>query len=223
MISSREAVLASVRRSLKHGPVPDPVQAAAVRRRLAEPAPNVVPARGQLPTAERVDFFAAMVKETQASLDRVASEAEALPALAAFLAANGIAPRVVAAPAMQGMDWAGLEVRFGRAEATDLVSVTPAFCGVAETGTLVLLSGPGSPSSLNFLPDLHVVLVKASDVVGAYEEAWARLRRLPAMPRTVNWITGPSRTADIEQTLLLGAHGPRRLHVILVDDLGEGS
>jgi L-lactate dehydrogenase complex protein LldG len=83
----------------------------------------------------------------------------------------------------------------------------------------MLVSGPETPSTLNFLPETHVVVVRASQIVGGYEDAWARLRAaMKAMPRTVNFITGPSRSGDIEQTLQLGAHGPRRLHVVLVND-----
>ena len=102
------------------------------------------------------------------------------------------------------------------------MSFTGSFAGVAETGTLVLLSGPESPTTLNFLPDVHIALLFTDRVVGSYEDVWARLRArdgATVMPRVVNWITGPSRTADIEQTLLLGAHGPRRLHIILVDEV----
>ena len=84
----------------------------------------------------------------------------------------------------------------------------------------MLLSGPECPTTLAFLPETHVVVLDAGRIVGAYEDAWARLRveRPNAMPRSVNWITGPSRTADIEQTLFLGAHGPRRLHIVIVRD-----
>jgi L-lactate dehydrogenase complex protein LldG len=102
-----------------------------------------------------------------------------------------------------------------------LASVSHAFAGVAETGTLVLTSGRDNPTTLNFLPDNHIVVVEAKDVVGDYETVWQRLRErfgTGNLPRTVNMITGPSRSADIEQTLILGAHGPRRLHVIIVGD-----
>jgi L-lactate dehydrogenase complex protein LldG len=96
------------------------------------------------------------------------------------------------------------------------VAVSHAFGGVAESGTLVLTSGRDNPTTLNFLPDTHIVVIDAKDIAGDYETLWARLRGQGAMPRTVNWITGPSRSADIEQTLILGAHGPRRLHVMVV-------
>ena len=90
---------------------------------------------------------------------------------------------------------------------------------MAETGTLMLPSGSETPSTLNFLPDTHVVVLKSRDVVGPYEEAWDRLRAGgKTLPRTVNFVTGPSRTGDIEQTIYLGAHGPRHLHILLIDE-----
>ena len=109
------------------------------------------------------------------------------------------------------------------AQPTDQASVTSAFAGVAETGSLALISGPDSPTSLNYLPDNHIVVLQVGQIVGSYEEVWQRLREKMSedWPRAVNWITGPSRTADIEQELLLGAHGPRRLHVVLVDEEAE--
>lgn len=223
-MSPRTAILDGIRRSLKRGPLP-PCEYDRLNRRLAAPDTAVVPVRSGGTHAEKVERFAAMVVEMQASLDRVASAPAVISAVAAILAAFGLPPSVVAAPALEDAPWAGsgLKVRFGAATAADPVSVTPALCGVAETGTLVLLSGPESPTTLNFLPDLHIAVVAASAIVGSYEEAWARVRARGALSRTVNWITGPSRTADIEQTLLLGAHGPRRLHVILVDDRQPGA
>ena len=93
------------------------------------------------------------------------------------------------------------------------------FAAIAETGTLVLLSGAHSPTTLNFLPDVHIVIVRRQQIVTHIEDVWRRTRsELEEMPRTVNLITGPSRTADIEQTIQLGAHGPRSLHVIVVEN-----
>ena len=96
--------------------------------------------------------------------------------------------------------------------------VKPCFAGVAETGTLAMLSGPERPVTLNFLPEAHIALVGTRDLVGAYEDMWARVREAGETPRAVNLITGPSRSADIGQELRMGAHGPRRLHIVLVDD-----
>ena len=96
-----------------------------------------------------------------------------------------------------------------------------AFAGVAETGTLVMASGPDNPTTLNFLPDTHIVVVDAKDIAGDYETVWARVREnfgIDALPRAINMITGPSRSADIAQILILGAHGPRRLHVLIVGE-----
>jgi len=109
----------------------------------------------------------------------------------------------------------------GPSDGTDLVGLSHAGAGVAETGTLVISSGAANPTTVNFLPENHIVVVKASDIEGDYETAFAGMREENGqgiMPRTVNLITGPSRSGDIEQTMLLGAHGPRSLHVIVVDE-----
>ena len=125
---------------------------------------------------------------------------------------------VIAGPPLPELAWpADWELARRPAAGDDHVSVTGAFAAIAETGSLVMLSGPGHPTSLNFLPDDHIVVLRASQVVAHMEDVWALLRaRDGGMPRTVNIITGPSRTADVEQTIQLGAHGPRRLHVVLV-------
>ncbi len=130
-----------------------------------------------------------------------------------FDAAAAIAPD----PALEGLDWsdAGVAADARRGQPDDRVCVGHAVCGVAETGTLVLASGPRSPITLNFLPDVHVVAIPADAIVGTYEDAWKRIRTRGDMPRAINWITGPSRSADIEQTLQLGAHGPVRFVIAL--------
>jgi L-lactate dehydrogenase complex protein LldG len=147
-----------------------------------------------------------------------------IPAAAAnFLKANDLPARLRLAgdSRLSGLDWGEVETLSGPAEPQDKAGLSWAFCGIAETGTLMMVSGPQSPVTLNFLPDNHIVALRAGDIVGAYEDAWDKLRAQmdgAAMPRAVNWITGPSRTADIEQTLVLGAHGPRKLHILLVKE-----
>ena len=118
-----------------------------------------------------------------------------------------------------------LFMRLGPAQASDLVCVQHGYAGIAETGTLMLPSAPERPTTLNLLGDSAIVVLRASRVVGPYEDAWALLRaerQDPVnggfMPRSVMLVTGPSRSADIESTLELGAHGPRRLHIVLVED-----
>ena len=114
-----------------------------------------------------------------------------------------------------------LERKPGKAIGTDTAGLSHAMAGIAETGTLVLTSGPDNPTTLNYLPETHLVVVHAADIVGAYEDMWTRLRArygLGQMPRAVNFISGPSRTADIEQQLVMGAHGPRRMLVMIVGE-----
>ena len=131
--------------------------------------------------------------------------------------------RLAPDPRITGLDWASqplLSTSVGGTDGSHPISVTGAFAGVAETGTLVLTSGAPSPTLLNFLPETHIVVVDAKDLAGTYEELWARLKAQygATMPRTLNLVTGPSRSGDIEQTILMGAHGPKRLHIILVDE-----
>jgi L-lactate dehydrogenase complex protein LldG len=112
-----------------------------------------------------------------------------------------------------------LEVLHGPAQPDDPASLSHATTAAAETGTLFLLSGPSNPSTLNFLPETHIVAIQADEILGPYEDGWAKIRATYGpgrMPRTVNLIGGPSRTADIEQTIVMGAHGPRYMAVIII-------
>ncbi|WP_210398193.1 LutC/YkgG family protein [Motiliproteus sediminis] len=222
MTSSRNQILGNIRRGLQRdlltGDALD-----QVRTRLREHPANTVPARSQLPQDQQIALFESMANEAAAELIELKT-LEALPGtVAEFCRENGIDQLVSASdPALTALDWSGidnLEITHRVAQAGDSASLTTSFCGIAETGTLMLLSGPHSPTTLNFLPDTHLVLLKQSQIVGAYEEAWARLRQhSDAMPRTVNMITGPSRSADIEQKLQMGAHGPKRLIILLLRD-----
>ncbi|MCC7168020.1 MAG: LUD domain-containing protein [Rhodospirillales bacterium] len=211
-MSAKAAILDGIRRAHGRGPLaqpPQPLPAAAIPARARDSGPAAV-AR-----------FCAMAEEASAQLVRLASLAELPGAVKAEIARLKLDPAVALAPdpALIELDWTGLAVRRGPARPDDMVGVVQAFAGVAETGSLVLLSGPQSPTSLNFLPDLHIVALFASQIVGGFEDAFAKIEReAGGMPRTVNLITGPSRTGDIEQTILMGAHGPRRLVVALIGD-----
>jgi L-lactate dehydrogenase complex protein LldG len=227
-MSGREDILGGIRRALKRGPL-DAATAAALDASLAAPKRNLVPARAtSLDHAGQVDLFVAMAEEVQTTVDRVADLADVPQAVADYLASQNLPADLVASPdpALDAIPWAErplLRLRRGKAEGGDKASLTRAFAAVAETGTLMLVSGAQTPTTLNFLPDTHIVVLRADQVVASYEDGWTLLRERQAaageaaLPRTVNFITGPSRTGDIEQRMQLGAHGPRRLHIVLVD------
>jgi len=223
MSEARQDILLGIRRSLKRGRL-DMVREAELREQIASHRRNLVPARAAaLGDRGRVDLFVAMAEEVQATVTRVSSRVAVLEEVARYLVAENLPAEIVLAPdpSLDDLPWDErplLRIRRGRAEAGDAVSLTPCFATIAETGTLMLISGAATPTTLNFLPDTHIVLVHADQVVAAYEDGWDRLRSAGAMPRVVNFITGPSRTGDIEQRIELGAHGPRRLHIILIND-----
>ncbi len=224
-MSGREQILATVRRSLKR-PARTEAEIAALEARVTQGARGPVPARAQLDHGGQVDLFEAMARELSASVTRLSRLDEVPAAVADYLKEHNLAPALRRAPhpELEDMPWDSqplLEVTSGVAQDSDAVSLTGAFAAVAETGTLLLASGPEGPTTLNFLPETHIVVLKTSQMVGPYEDAWDRLRAAYGpgeMPRTVNMISGPSRTGDIEQTILLGAHGPRRLHILIVED-----
>ncbi|MCW2244863.1 L-lactate dehydrogenase complex protein LldG [Azospirillum fermentarium] len=218
MSDSRSQVLGAIRAALGGGDRAEARRTAEAR--IAAHARNIVPARTAVPAAELADLFLTMATEVAATVERVA-DLDAVPgAVAAYLASHNLPAEARVAPDVAGLPWASrtaLTISAGPARDGDAVSVTGAFAGVAETGTLMLTSGPGHPTTLNFLPDTHIVVLPRSRVVAAYEDGWDRLRAEGGLPRTVNFVTGPSRTGDIEQTIQLGAHGPRRLHILLVE------
>ncbi len=223
MTSARDGMLAAVRGALGRDALPEDTRA-ALDRRLDNPTANVVPRRGRLDREGRIALFRAEAERVNATTARVATMADVAGEVASLLRGRNL-PMVVKCapdPALDAVGWdrePALTVTAGPADEQDKVTVTLASAGIAETGTAVMVSSTTSPVLLSFLPTQHVVVLREDDVVGSYEELWARLRAEEepgTLPRCVNWITGPSRTADIEQTLLLGAHGPRSLHIILV-------
>jgi L-lactate dehydrogenase complex protein LldG len=230
-MTARDQILGGIRRSLSRDAL-DGAAAARLEERLAAPPRGPVPARTRgLDQKGLVDLFERYATEAAASVMRVAKLDDVPDAVAGFLAQHNLPAELAMAPdpLLDRIPWAKrplLRIRKGRSDGRDPVGLSAAFTGIAETATLMLASGPESPSTLNFLPDTHVVVLPANRVVGPMEDAWAKLRAAcpaeklagEAMPRTINFITGPSRTGDIEQKILMGAHGPRRLHIVIVED-----
>jgi L-lactate dehydrogenase complex protein LldG len=226
MNDSKSQILGRIRRSLGRAALP-PADAAALTARLAGHARQIIPERVARDHRALVELFVEMASAANTAITRIDTMSDVPGAIATLLANENLPAQLVASPALAQLPWGErpvLTVRFDRAQGDDPASVTPAFAAIAETGTLMLVSGADTPSTLNFLPDTHIVVLKAADVVGPYEDALDRLRARGAtstdLPRTINFVTGPSRTGDIEQTIQLGAHGPRRLHILLVE--GDG-
>jgi L-lactate dehydrogenase complex protein LldG len=224
MTSAREDILANIRRSLGVSGAEAP-RHADVTTRLENAPAGLIPGRGQLAPAARVAMFKQQAERAQASVAELARPEDVPGEVARFLRDHNLPAtiRIGTDARLTAMPWGetALEVSTGRSDGDDPNAVSHAFGGVAESGTLAMLSGPDNPTTLNFLPDNHVVIVSAAEIAGDYETIWQRLRQQTGkgtMPRTVNLITGPSRSADIEQTLLLGAHGPRTLHIIIVGE-----
>jgi L-lactate dehydrogenase complex protein LldG len=225
MSEARDQIFGDIRARLGRGRLDDSAWREA-EERIAAHHRNLIPARAAaLDHAGQVALFIAEARAVDTTIARVATAADVPGAVADFLSSQNLPARLVMTPdpKLDAIPWDTrpmLELRRGRAEDSDAAGITGAFAAIAETGTLMLISGAETPTRNNFLPDTHVVVLRANEVVACYEDGWDLLRAAGPMPRTVNFITGPSRTGDIEQRLVLGAHGPRRLHIVLVDDAG---
>lgn len=202
----------------------DRTREAAVEERLRTHPRGTIPARARADREALFELMATMLAAQGAEVTRASTPEDAVRAIAGDLREHGLPSRLrMGADAqLAALPWdmtPEVERVFGPANGADRASLSRAAVAAAETGTLVLVSGADNPTTLAFLPETHFILVRASDVVGSYEEAFDRLRATygeGALPRTVNFISGPSRTADIEQTIVRGAHGPKRLHVVIL-------
>lgn len=213
MSDARTDILAALR-GARGGPAPDQTAANALTARITTPPAHPRPAWTDDPVERFIERFTAR----SGTVARLASS-DAIPtAVADFRATHDLPARAAVGAALADLPWpAEWALHHGPAGPDELLSVSLAFAGVAESGTLVLLAGLGSPTTHNFVPDNQIVVLPVARLVRQIEMAWAWLRERPeGMPRVVNCIAGPSRTADIEQTITLGAHGPRRLHVLLI-------
>jgi L-lactate dehydrogenase complex protein LldG len=219
MSTPRENIIGRVRKALgKQGR--DEAGIAAAEAYMAAHASGPRPT---LP-ADIVQRFIDRSRDMGSTVERIADRAEIPQRVAHYLAALELSPAAkptsgVCWPEWAALDWgaAGLTLEPRPTTGGDRLAVTGVFCAIAETGTMVILSGPETPTASILLPETHVAIVPAARIVGAMEDAFALLRQeRRELPRAVNMVSGPSRTGDIEQTIVLGAHGPYRVHIIIV-------
>ncbi len=216
MSESRAEILRRIEKALGHKkPVSVDIAAADLKKRLPEEIP-----RPQW-QSDRLTRFCERLEAAAGSYSRVKTLNDIPSAVSQYLSEwerNGHAVGIAPHPLLEGLTWPeSLEIARDFDQASDWgAAIAVGYMGIAETGSVVMPSGATRPTTLNFLPDRHIVVLAIDDIADYMEEVWDRLLAEGEMPRTVNVITGPSRTADVEQTLQLGAHGPRSLHVILV-------
>lgn len=201
-MSARERILSRIRHAAADVPMPDRVQ----------------PTQGMRSGAGAVEQFVAQAEKVHATTSRLASLDDLPLALAEELRNRNLpaAIRTGTEPVFQ-RDWGTIEHSTGPGRIAEPATLTRAEFGMAETGSLIFASGPDNPVTLNFLGETHFAVIAAQDVKGGFEDLFAAWRSRGLSPRTTNFVTGPSRSADIGQTLQLGAHGPVALHIFIVD------
>ncbi len=214
-MSARDIVLGRVREALGGARL----DAAAIAGEARALVPDLDAVRPPLGDAQALDRFV-----EKATSDRVTATVERLEgalrlpaAVAAYLGRHALGRRIAAAlpPALFGLDWRDLDL-VDEIDPNEPVALTFAEAAVAETGSLVFPSSEMVPTLFNFLPLHHLAVVRAEDVVPHLEDALARFQD-HRLPRSLIFVTGTSGTADIEGKNIRGAHGPRYLHIYIID------
>ena len=221
---SRAAILQRIRTNQRRAGLASNAERAQaedyIARHPAGPGPVI--------SGDLTAHFRQMAERMASTVDNVATMGDVPDAVARYLVSQGLGPRLVVWPLLAELNWAaaGVEAEARRpkrdeSQGADPVGVTGCFCALAETGTLVLTSSAETPSSTHLLPETHIAIVPAARIVATMEDAFSLMRAerggvARMMPRAINMVSGPSRTGDIEQTIVLGAHGPYRVHIVVV-------
>jgi L-lactate dehydrogenase complex protein LldG len=217
-MSARDNILARIRKQQgRSGATPTEAELTQVRAAIAQRPLGPLP--GIAHVTDPVGQFRRECDRLATTHTEATDRADVPHEVRRYLDANGLESRVLIWHELADLDWAaaGIAVDDRTAQGSDRTSVTGCFCAIAETGTVLLLSSPQTPKATALVPETHVCLVSRARIVATMEDAFALLRREVGEPPRATWfISGPSRTADIEQTLVIGAHGPYRVHVILV-------
>ena len=220
-MSLRSEILGRIRDASEAGS-PSPARKKAVQQRLKNRASGVLPYH-KLKKQNLIAMFEKKAIDADATVVRCSTK-KLSAKISEFLRQHNL-PAVCRTgrnpqlKKLMGSKNSSLKILNGPSDGSDIVGLSTAIGGIAETGTLILTSGPENPTTLNFLPENHLVVIHENDIAMHQEDIWQKIRkrfRRSNMPRTINMITGPSRSADIEQTLILGAHGPLRLHILIV-------
>jgi len=219
----RDAILGRVRKALGHAATTSDAQRDAeayIAAHRQGPRPAIA---GSL-----VARFIQRATDMASTVERIGAPEDIPGAVARYVEALELPPELAEQRSRKGVCWselalldwrgAGLDIEARPTTGHDRLAITGCFCAIAETGTLVFSAGADTPTALTLLPDTHVAVVRADRIVAGMEDAFALLRsEKVALPRAVNLISGPSRTGDIEQTIVLGAHGPFRMHLLVLD------
>jgi L-lactate dehydrogenase complex protein LldG len=207
--SFRDDVLGRIRTSLRSDG-----DRAAAEARLAARVRGVQPQYVE----SAVERFTAKALANLCGLERLPNPTAVPAAVARILSERGERALSIA-PALSALPWdqAALTIRAGAGTIEERVSVTDALAGIGETGSLVFCSAADRPAGLNFLPELHIAVLRIDDIVPHMEDVWPKVRALPVWPRAVNVVSGPSRTADVAQIIVRPAHGPKALHILLLE------
>jgi L-lactate dehydrogenase complex protein LldG len=170
-----------------------------------------------VPPAGPTDFVATFAERaTAVNADvRILNNSDEIPAaIADLLRSKNLPAEIHIAPGAQAMDVGALTVKRAPPGPDDAALTTAPF-GIAETGTLAYPAATKNPASWHFRPGFEIAVLRASDIAANMETVIAHVKA-KGLPHTLNFVTGPSRTGDIEQTLELGAHGPKALAILIV-------
>jgi L-lactate dehydrogenase complex protein LldG len=211
-MSARDAIFAAIRATRPDGATPETIAAQA-----AECTARMLKSLVPLQETDLAALFTARAsaEKVGATVERVTGLADLPRAVARYFAANGLEPQfsLQPDPRLQNLDWGALRPN-APLRPDSAVAVGIALSGVAESGSLVFHSGPTAPTLYGFLPLHHLVALDAQTLMPRLED-YARSQIGEPAPRNVNLITGASGTTDIEGVLARGAHGPRRLHIVI--------
>ena len=214
-MSARDNILARIRRNSGREGLTTGAEISQVRTHITRQE------RGPQPSIARASPVERFVQESdrlKSSVVEVASVGDVAQAAAGYLEQNGLESRVVGWPSLGNLNWADVGITYENrlANGDDMVGITDCFCAIGETGTLLLLSSPTTPKLHALLPETHICVLSKTRIVHTMEDAFRLLRaEREELPRSTFFVSGPSRTADIEQTIVIGAHGPYRVHIIL--------
>ena len=201
---SREQVLARVRAALGD----------THERKSLPAARPAAPHYGEARMAQFVERLEAHA----CTWERIAALDEVPVRVMNWLAERQLPARIAVAPPLAGLAWPDdLSRHSDKAGIDEVSAVSKAFAAIAESGSLAMYSGPDSPITHNYAPEFHIIVLDAADLRDNQEGVWEMVRATGAMPRALSLIAGPSRTGDVEQTIQLGAHGPRQVHVLIVE------